>query len=170
MSREVSLRRALTAIFMVMPKINDQLRAETVAAYLRGATTQKECCAIFEAQTGRRLSVRTLRSWVARYKESDLGDVRTRASLADALEQVRAMEACLLTLLAQLDREVADSMPVRHVDSSHEPPPPTDSSAGLVDAGPAPVMPRWVNAAALPPGIQVATNAHEPCSTNNFWD
>lgn len=155
---------------MVMLKINDQLRAETVAAYLRGTVTQKECCAIFEVQTGHRLSVRTLRSWVARFGASGRVDARTQDLLADALDQVRALAACLQAVLDRLDGEAAAPMPARHVESSDDPLPPAASSAGPATASAASVESRWAAAATLPPGTQVVADDDERTSIKSFWD
>jgi hypothetical protein len=159
-----------TAIFIVMLKINDQLRVETVAAYLRGTTTQEECCAIFEARTGHRLSARTLRSWVARFGASGRIDVRARVLLANALAQVRALEARLQTALDQLDGEAASPMPVRHVEASNEPLPPTATSAGSVGISLEAVPHLRGTAAGLPLGIEERATKDEPISTKFSWD
>lgn len=155
-----------------MPKLKDRLRAEAVSEYFRheGSLSQAEFCAAFEARTGRRLSPRTLRSWIARFGASGSADGGTRALLADALDQVRTLADGLQAALDRLDGEAAAPMPARHVEASNEPLPPAATSAVPVVASADPVGSRWAAAAALPPGTQVIADANELISTNSFWD
>jgi transposase-like protein len=153
-----------------MPKISDQLRAEAVTEYLRGTTTQEEVCVVFEARTGHPLSPRTLRSWVARFSSGGRADVRTRALLADALDQVRVLEARLQAALGQFDGEASAPMPVRHVQASNEPLPPTATSAASVGISSEAVPHLRGTAAGLPLGIEERATKDEPISTKFSWD
>jgi len=153
-----------------MPKISDQFRAEVVIEYLRGTATQEEVCVVFEARTGQPLSPRTLRSWIARFSSGGRVDVGTRALLADALDQVRALEASLQAALGQLDSEAAAPMPDRHAVASHEGLPPAAASVRPVEPTPEAAPHQRGTAAGLPLGIEEHATKDEPISTKFSWD
>ncbi len=153
-----------------MPKISDQLRAEAVTEYLRGTTTQEEVCVVFEARTGHPLSPRTLRSWIARFSSSGRVDVRTRALLADALDQVRVLEARLQAALGQADGEAAAPMPDRHVVASHEGLPLAAASVHPVEPTPEAAPHLRGTTAGLPLGIEEHATKDEPVSAKFSWD
>ncbi|WP_120545399.1 hypothetical protein [Corallococcus terminator] len=137
--------------------------------YLSGTTTQEDFCAAFEARTGHPLSPRTLRSWIARFGAVGGAPVRARALLADALDQVRTLEARLQAALDQLACEAAAPVPGRRVGASHEDLPPAASSADLMEAAVAGAF-LQVAAAGLPLGIEERATKDEPISTKFSWD
>jgi hypothetical protein len=141
-----------------MPKTSDMSRAEAVTAYLRGTATQAEFCAAFQSRTGHPLSPRTLRAWIARLSASGV-DVRARDLLADALDQVRALEARLQAALDQLDGDAAAPMPVQHMGACH---------GGLPLA--ATVAPASAAATGQPLGIKEGSATEEMISTGFSWD
>jgi hypothetical protein len=153
---------------MLPMKMNHQLRADTVAAYLRGAATQEEFCASFAANTGHPLSPRTLRSWIARLAPTGGADVGARALLADALDQVRTLEARLQAALDQLNGAAAAPVPDRHVDANGEDLPPAASAVRSV--GTAAVAAAMPAAADQPLGIAEGSSTDEPELLRFSWD
>jgi hypothetical protein len=90
-------------------KIPDQLKAETVAAYLSGGMTQEDACAAFLAKTGKRLSTRTLRFWLA----ADAGGATAAPAdgpprLEPALRRLRLALAEVETVLVDLGCRAAE--------------------------------------------------------------
>ncbi|WNZ59107.1 helix-turn-helix domain-containing protein [Myxococcus sp. MxC21-1] len=154
-----------------MPKITDQLRAEAVAEYLRGTTTQEEFCTAFQSRTGHPLSPRTLRSWTARFDSGGRVDARVQALLAEALDQVRALEARLQAVLDQFDGVVAAPVPDRHVGASHAGLPPAVALAGPLEASALVVTPSRAAAAELSLGSKGGATTEEPAAKFTWdWD
>jgi hypothetical protein len=96
--------------------------------------------------------------------------MRTRAELADVLDQVRTLETRLQAALKQLDGEAAAPVPDRHAGGSDEDLPPAATSVEPVETDADVLAPQRTPAAELSRGIKEGVTADDTISTKFTWD
>lgn len=154
------------AIFIVSMKISDHLRTQAIADYLRGDMTQQQVCAAFEARTGRRLSARTLRSWLASTGPGPDLPARNRDRLLRALRQVQVVQAEIEAVIAELDEPGIATVPTGPgIQGAVTLPPAAEPAA----QPPTLTKPTTTPAAASMPAAEMETIATETPDRYDFW-